>query len=80
MASNLSSKEGNSAKLHAKSKNRGLQGIDRISGGSLKTLGVLVVSEGSSRYSLSRSERGRRTARPPRPGKAGVESSSFPSP
>lgn len=54
-ASILSSSDGNSTKLKARSKNRGLHGMGRISGGSLYTLGVRDTNVESSLYSPSRS-------------------------
>lgn len=56
--SNLCSRDGNSAKLKAKSKNKGLQGTGLISGGILKTFGFLVRRAGSSLYSSKRSING----------------------
>lgn len=57
-ASILSSNEGNSTKLNARSKNKGLHGMGCISGGSLYTLGVRDTSDESSLYSPSRSYSG----------------------
>lgn len=54
-ASILSSSDGNSTKLKARSKNRGLHGMGRISGGNLYTLGVRDTNVESSLYSPSRS-------------------------
>jgi hypothetical protein len=54
----LSSNDGNSTKLNARSKNKGLHGMGLISGGSLYTLGVRDTNDESSLYSPSRSYSG----------------------
>ena len=57
-ASILSSSDGNSTKLNARSKNKGLHGIGLISGGSLYTLGVRDTNDESSLYSPNCSNSG----------------------
>lgn len=53
-----SSKGGNSTKLRAKSKKRGLQGMGSNSGGKVVKLGFLLARLGSSKYSSKRSANG----------------------